>query len=61
MTFSPSTGSGSIRSELQEGFPSARKLTKAQALERPSGVGQRKRCFPITMKVKAKKYLWESL
>ena len=53
MTFTPTTPSGSIRSELQEGFTSARKLTKAQALERACGVGQRKRSFPITMKVKA--------
>jgi len=53
MTFSPTSGSGSIRAELQEGFPSARKLTKAQALERACGVGQRKRSFPISMKVKA--------
>ena len=51
--FSPTSSGGSCRSQMQEGFPSGRKLTKAQQLERSSGVGQRKRSFPMNLKMKA--------
>ena len=53
--FSPTSSGGSCRSQMQEhqGFPKSRKLTKAQQLERSSGVGQKKRSFPKNLKLKA--------
>ena len=38
---------------MQEGFPAGRKPTKAQNLERACGVGQKKRSFPMSLKMKA--------
>ena len=51
--FSPTSSGGSCRSQMQEGFPAGRKPTKAQNLERTCGVGQKKRSFPMSLKMKA--------